>query len=485
MLEIELAAKRSAQKRKSALTAIAIFGLFAAAVLFLNLFATTSYVNEKDDDFAAIQIEENGKPDQNNKPFENLGGLGRDITGSAQSGPISGQDFLGLNRDQITKELRSLAKIPTVAPRAFDLLDKIEMVPTEVDLPDEVMATLQSLRIDAETERRAIETKAMRAISIYDVERAVQLIRSLRNLESKQLEPYGQSKALPLLGLSDVLLSLEGAERSGNISSIKAATAALERVVPEFSTKIRNLEEGLVRKVVQKRIENLQQVLADAIADKDFPTAESKLAQLKSLGGSGESIRTFRRQLDESRDATYAARFLVEAARSYSVGDLATAVSGAKEAVKLDPSNISARKALSQYQSESALMSRASLFLDRPHRLSSDNVMAEATSLLEELEPVESPVLSVLSVQLRQLISDYSKTFTLAVTSDGVSRIELVGVGFIEPTLTRRVTLPRGTYTLVARCKGHRDQALEIDQDVQLRPETTIEVNIGCGQKLN
>jgi tetratricopeptide (TPR) repeat protein len=278
---------------------------------------------------------------------------------------------------------------------------------------------------------------------------------------------------------------LEGAERSGNISSIKAATAALEGIVPEFASKIRLLEEELVAKRAQKRIEKVQQMLADAISDQDFPAAESTLSQLKLLGGSGESIRTFRRLLDESRDATYAARFLVKAESSYSLGDLTAAVSSAKEAVEIDPSSAKAREALSLYQSEMTLMLRANVFLDQPHRLSSDNVMAEATALLAELGPFESPALSDLSVELRQLISDYSKTFTLAVTSDGVSRIELVGVGFIEPTLERRVTLSRGTYTLIARCKGHRDQAVDIDQDFELRPETTIDVSIGCGRKIN
>ena len=485
MLEIELAAKRSAQKRQSALKAIAILGFFAAAVVLLSVAAPKLFVEEKDDDFLDTSIEVNGKLEQNYSSLEYPGGLGVDVSVSAQSEPISGQEFLELNKDQIIKELEFLAEIPTLAPIAFDLLDKLEIGTVPGDLPADVMATLRELRADAETERRAIETKAMLAISTYDAERAVQLVRSLRKLESAQVEPNEQSEASSLVGLGKVLDSLEVAESSGNISSIKAATAALEGIVPEFASKIRRLEEELVGKGVQKRIEKVQQMLADAISDQDFPAAERTLSQLKLLGGSGESIRTFRRLLDDSRDATHAARSLVKAEISYSLGDLSAAVSTAREAVEIDPSSTKARKALSLYQSEMALMSRAKVFLDQPHRLASDNVMTDATALLAELGPFESPVLSDLSVELRQLISDYSKTFILAVTSDDVSRIELVGVGFIEPTLERRVTLSRGTYTLVARCKGHRDQVVDIDQDFEFRPETTIEVSIGCGPKLN
>ena len=175
MLEIELAAKRSAQKRQSALKATAILGVFATAVVLFNLAAPKLFVEEKDDDFVDASEEINGRHEQNYSSLEYPRGPGVDVSRPAQPEPTSGQKLLELNKDQIIEELESLAEIPTLAPIAFDLLDKLEIGSVQGDLPADMMATLQDLRADAETERRAIETKAMLAISTYDAERAVQL----------------------------------------------------------------------------------------------------------------------------------------------------------------------------------------------------------------------------------------------------------------------------------------------------------------------
>lgn len=484
MLDIELAANRSAQNRQKALKALAIFGALLAALL-MYLSAREGVLLGQFGDSEAISIPANEKPKAKESFPENWTELEPYVPGLAQSDSNSSQDQLERDKEQIIRELNALGRVPTLASTAFDLLYRVESEPFTEGARTDAMAVIQRLRIAAESERSAVETKAMLAISGYNAENAAQLVQSLRRLkaalagENEQFNPPSKSE------LQEVLEALKSAEREENPSLIQSTADALEKILPEFASKIQLLEESLVREVIQKRIEVLQQSLANAISDQDFPAAERKLSQLKSLGGSQASISTFRRMLVEGRNEILATSLIDAAENSYSQGDIAAAMSSAEKAVELDASNARARAALSQYRFEDAFSLKANVFLDQPHRLSSENVMVEAKALSAKLSSNETPFLSELAARLDRLISDYSKTFTLVVNSDGVARIELVGVGFIEPALARRVKLTRGTYTLVARCRGHQDKAAFIDQDVEVLPNTTIETEIGCGPKLN
>jgi len=484
MLEIELAAKRSAQKRRSMLVAVACLGLLVLVLTIVD-FSASNDPSESTDKGSSGAPEETSAEARPSSGVERFGdGILPDRLEAAPAPDRLPGESLDTYINEAKSELRSLAKIPTLASAAFALLNRLETEPRSKKLIAETNDALKSLRREASDALSSMQMDAMIAIRNYDAERAQQFVESIRRLRVASTQAGPRLEPTSLSRIRDILTSLEISLRNRDVTSLKRDVSFLEEIFPELGLELRDLEDELESEIVQSQIGELQQVLADSISEKDFSTAERALADLQLLGANEKSLTKFRILIDEKLGEILSRESLQIAEDAYANGNLSVALESVRKASIQDPSNSYAKSRLSQYESENALLLQANVFLERPERLSSKNVMAQAKSLLSVLATKESSFLAALAAKLKLVVADYTTTFTLVIYSDGASNIEIVGVGYIKPTRERRVELRRGSYTLVARCMGHQDKTAIVNYDTSVLPDAKVKVELGCGRKL-
>lgn len=484
MLEIELAAKRSAQKRRSITLAVACLGVLVVILMLLDFSASDGPSEMADRGGFAPSTEKNAKAELSSR-FERLDdSTTPDRLKSVPTPDRTPEESLDPYVNEVKSELRSLAEIPTLASEAFALLNRLETEPQAKELVAETNEALKSLRKKASDALSSMQTNAMIAIKNYDAEGAQQFVESIRRLNYARTQPEPRLEPASLARVRDILASLETSLRNRDVISLKEDVAFLEEIYPELDLGLRKLKDEFESEIVQSQMSDLQQMLSNAISEKDFSAAERALADLQLLGANEKYLMRFRVLIDEKLGEMLAAKSLQIAEDAYAKGELSVALESVKKALIQDPSNAYAKLKLSQFESETALMLRAKVFLDRPERLASQNVMAQAKGLLRVLATKESSVLADLAAKLKRLVTDYMTTFTLVIYSDGASEIEIVGVGYIKPFRKRSFELTRGDYTLVARCRGHQDNTTVVNYDNAVISDAMAKVELGCGRKL-
>jgi len=97
--------------------------------------------------------------------------------------------------------------------------------------------------------------------------------------------------------------------------------------------------------------------------------------------------------------------------------------------------------------------------LKNPSRLSDDNVLAEASSLLTAASRIESagPRLSRQRTELEALIAKASKPVLVVLESDNLTDVTLYKKGRLGKLTHRELRLRPGTYTVVGSRRGYKD----------------------------
>jgi hypothetical protein len=129
------------------------------------------------------------------------------------------------------------------------------------------------------------------------------------------------------------------------------------------------------------------------------------------------------------------------------------------------------------------LAERIDFHLERPGRLSSPEVLEEATSLLDEALGIESrgPVLSDQIARLQRTITIASTPVRVELVSDNLTEIVVHHVGKLGAFYSRSLELRPGTYTVVGTRQGYRDVRLQLI----VKPEPPTEaVVVRCEQEI-
>ena len=121
--------------------------------------------------------------------------------------------------------------------------------------------------------------------------------------------------------------------------------------------------------------------------------------------------------------------------------------------------------------------------LNAPERLSDRKVAKYAKELLDKAEDyfVFSDSLHHLAGDLGDALRERGKPAKVLVKSDGKARIEVRGVGYIEPTLEKAIELLPGSYAFYAHCKGRIVEQVLLEVPVN---QPIVGVNIVCGRKI-
>ena len=122
----------------------------------------------------------------------------------------------------------------------------------------------------------------------------------------------------------------------------------------------------------------------------------------------------------------------------------------------------------------SELDSALQAHITKPERLSSDEVLQEASVVLEqalEIEPA-GPRLKRQTEQLARLVEAFSTPVQATLESDELTEVVVYRVGRLGTFSRRALDLRPGTYTVVGSRRGYRDvrRQLVIEPGVEPQP---------------
>ncbi|MDC0069282.1 hypothetical protein OAL10_10915 [Gammaproteobacteria bacterium] len=151
-------------------------------------------------------------------------------------------------------------------------------------------------------------------------------------------------------------------------------------------------------------------------------------------------------------------------------------------ALLIAPENLDAKRGIEKARLVMSYKRIYADFVNRPERLTDKEVrlFANETLLKTEQLSYESPSIAVLAEKTRKILEEISPV-KIRIRSDGISRIRVSGVGYIEPTIDRYVELLPGTYNFFAECSGKRTRLYEVKIPIIGPP---LEFRIECGESI-
>ena len=163
--------------------------------------------------------------------------------------------------------------------------------------------------------------------------------------------------------------------------------------------------------------------------------------------------------------------------------DWAAAATHYQRVLALDPALDDAVRGRERAIGRARLASRLDGYLGHPHRLSTQEVLREASIALEEAREIEpaGPKLEGQRARLAKLIADYSHPVQVELKSDGLTEIVVYRVGTLGTFTQRRLELRPGRYTVVGSREGYRDVRRTLAVEAGKEPPT---LTVLCEEKI-
>jgi tetratricopeptide (TPR) repeat protein len=217
----------------------------------------------------------------------------------------------------------------------------------------------------------------------------------------------------------------------------------------------------------------------------DGPEALDGLKRVNAAGGAGVSANhavsaAAGSSASSPEDNTRSLRTHAEQLEALERWDEAAALYAA--ALRADDSLGFAQAGRARAGARARLDHALQALLDDPDRLASSEVRDEASALLDTAQATtpSGPVLRSQIARLQILLPDYEKPVHVALVSDGVTQVAILGVGSFGSFEARGIELSPGTYTLIGSRIGYRD----VHREITIAPGATQTVSVSCYEPL-
>lgn len=148
-------------------------------------------------------------------------------------------------------------------------------------------------------------------------------------------------------------------------------------------------------------------------------------------------------------------------------------------ALKQDPSLAFAQQGRARALQRAELGRQLQGLIDRPERLATPAVRAEALALIERASAISpsGPVLRSQITRLEILLPEFDKPVRLALVSDNATQVAIQRVGSFGAFSRREIELKPGKYTVVGTREGYRD----VRRDITIAPGQDIQtISVAC-----
>jgi serine/threonine protein kinase/tetratricopeptide (TPR) repeat protein len=148
-------------------------------------------------------------------------------------------------------------------------------------------------------------------------------------------------------------------------------------------------------------------------------------------------------------------------------------------ALKVDPSLVFAQQGKARAQARAELNDSLQALIDRPERLASPAVRAEADTLIKRaaVQDPSGPVLRSQIARLQILLPGFDTPVRLEMVSDNATQVQIQRVGTFGTFSKREIELKPGKYTVVGTRPGFRD----VRRDVTIAPGGDVQtISVSC-----
>lgn len=287
---------------------------------------------------------------------------------------------------------------------------------------------------------------------------------------AQAIEPGNAAAARGLqraASLDAVRAQLDMARRLEQAGDVAGARAAYKQAL-NLDADARSAREALARLDADARDADFRRAMGESLAALDrgqHDAAEKHLARARALEPGDPGVQQATTRLAEARRAQTLATLRRDSAAQAAAEDWSGAVASYRKALQIDPTVAFARDGLGVAEPRAALAQRLQDFIDRPERLSTPAVAAEAEKALADARAVASPgpKLQAQRVALEHALAAAATPMTVQLRSDGETEVTVYRIGTLGTFTTRELELKPGHYVAVGTRAGYRDVRREFD----------------------
>lgn len=278
------------------------------------------------------------------------------------------------------------------------------------------------------------------------------------------------------------ILSAQRLEQAGDLLAARSAWASVLQLDADSVLA----REALNRLDQQARDLEFARVMAQAIAALDrgaLDEAASQLTRAQGLRAADPALMQARARLAEAQRGQNLRGLQAEAAAQVAAENWDAAVASYQAALKLDNSLAFAREGLAIAEPRAALAQRMQDYIDRPARLASSAVAAQARADLQQARAIGDG-----GSRLREQIQKLDRAITQALQpvnvqlrSDGQTEVTIYKVGAFGRFSTHALTLKPGRYVAVGTRSGYRDVRREFEVPAGA---TSFDLELRCQEPL-
>ena len=238
------------------------------------------------------------------------------------------------------------------------------------------------------------------------------------------------------------------------IKKMGYADDGIDQKIREFSLKAREAKrDQLVISARKNRDEG------------DFAAALQNIEAAQKVFPDKNDLEPFKREMREKVKSMQVLNWKKDGARAAAKDDWQEALycfNKALEFIPTDKESLEGKRLATEILRNKEVLRG---FKEKPLRLTDSNVSQYANGILKEssLAQTHSPSLARLRLEVIAIMEDVLRPREVVINSDGKTRIEVKGVGFVEPTTEKTIQLRPGDYIIHAACPGHKTNLTQLE----------------------
>ena len=375
--------------------------------------------------------------------------------------------------------LRSILEYKEKSLRAFGAGHYASALGLLQGAEDGARETLRAARRRFELDLEA----AVAAFETADHPAADESIR--RALRMNPGDPRALSWQARIDTLPEVIPLLEAAHRARAENDLRAERAALEAVarLDPARTGAGERARFLAGEIAQREFGDSVAGGFRAVEGRDLALASQALGKARSLFPGREEVALLEREVRRLDGELTLERHLRDAESLAANDDWAGAHASFLKARAADAASAAAVNGVKLAARVLRASREVAGHLERPHRLSSDDVAAAVRGLLDDvgtLAPM-SPRLARDARALKRALGEASTPVPVLVRSDNRTEISVRGVGRVGRTLEKTISLKPGLYSFEGKRTGYRSKLIEVA--VKAGGAVPLEVRVVCDER--
>ena len=266
---------------------------------------------------------------------------------------------------------------------------------------------------------------------------------------------------------------------SGKELAVLKKVRALGFTGENIPQRISKLEQTLLQETLSQRIQHAHELYAGG----QFSSARSALNKVLTIDPSNITAKELMSLVNEKLIEKEFEKLYSLATELAASDHWVDARQAFKRAISIRSNHREAMEGLELANSITSLESEMQKLLRNPLHLGDKQVSLYAEKLLQKAKAlaIHSSKLMDISKRLQKNLIQMNTPSRVAITSDGKPRIEVRGVGYIEPTTHKIIFLTPGIYELYTHCKGHIVGKSQLEVPVD---QSSVEVSVACGRRI-